>query len=180
MLLLLLIVVYMSLETHLFSIDTIFRGWYVGRAIPSLPFFCFGLFLKEQKLIPKNVPPKCLFAMAVVIIIIPLFNGFCSINGNEFGYSYVLFLLNAIVSTLFLFSMSSRIPFIKPFTTFSKGTLLILGLHIPILHFLEMVFPSCFREYLPLAVFLICYFPIIWIEKFCPELLGKVRWKCIT
>ncbi len=176
----LFVIVYMSFETHLFSIDTVFRGWYVGRAIPSLPFFCFGLLLKERKWIPQSIPMYTSLIISAVAILTPLINGYCSINENVFGLSYVLFFLNAIASTLFLFYMSSKVPFFKVFTVFSKGTLLILGLHIPVMQALDMFFPSCFHEFLPIFVFLIFYFPIIWMDKFCPELLGKVRWKCIT
>ena len=41
----------------LFFIDTntLFRGWFIGcKAIQSLPFFCFGLYLKEKKWTPMR------------------------------------------------------------------------------------------------------------------------------
>ena len=171
----LMVVIYVSFEKQLISIDTICRGWYIGRAIPSLPFFCLGLFLKEQRWIPDSISRYTSFIMIGVVILLPLVNGYCSINENVFGRSYVVFLLNAMVSTLLLFYISSKIPYSKVITTFSKGTLLILGLHIPIMRALGMVLPSYFHNLLPLFVFAICYYPIIWIDKFCPELLGKVR-----
>lgn len=175
-----IVVVYMSFETYLFSIDAIFRGWYIGRAIPSLPFFCFGLFLKEQKWYPKSISNIYLYIMVVAVILIPLVNGYCSINENEFGCSYIFFGIDAIIVTLLLFYVASKLHFSKVITTFSKGTLFILGLHIPIMQFLSMVFPSDCYDYLPLLVLPICYFPILWIDRYCPELLGKVRWKCCT
>lgn len=173
-----IVVVYMSFEALFFSIDTIFRGWYIGRAIPSLPFFCFGLFLKEKGWAPKIITKHILLILAFFVILLPLANGYCSINENVFGRLYVFFVLNAVLATLLLFYTASKFPSSKVITTFSKGTLLILGLHIPIMQVLDMALPSFFHELLPILVFAICYFPILWIDRFCPELLGKVRWNC--
>ncbi len=172
----LIIVFYVTFEKQLVSVDTICRGWYIGRAIPSLPFFCFGLFLKEYRWIPGCISMYTSLIMFGVFILLPLANGYCSINDNTFGRSYVVFLLNAIVSTFLLFHISSKIPYSKVITTFSKGTLLILGLHVPIMQVLDIVLPSYFHELLPLFVLPICYYPILWLERYCPETLGKVRW----
>lgn len=170
-----IIVSYMSFGEYFISIDTIFRGWYIGRAIPSLPFFCFGLYLKTQRWIPKRIPKYALFVMVFVAILFPIVNGYSSINENVYGRSYVFFLFNAVVSTLLLLYMSSKTMYIKVFSVFSKGTLFVLGVHIPILRILDMAFPSYFHEFLPILVLLICYFPILWLDRFCPVLLGKIK-----
>ena len=62
----------------------------------------------------------------------------------------------------------------KAITIISKGTLLILGLHIPKLHLLEMIFPSYTYEILTVFVLLISYYPIQWFDRWCPELLGRI------
>ena len=168
-------ILYMSFEAYLMSVDSLFRGWYIGRALPSMPFFCLGIYLRENGWSPDVMLQKVCVVLFVVAIMFPILNGYCSINENMYGKAYVVFLINAIASTFLLFFFSSHIKTTKQITIFSKGTLLILGLHVPILKTLEMIFPVWTREFLPLFVLPLCYYPIIWLDKWCPELLGKVR-----
>lgn len=172
-------IVYMSFEDYLISVDSLFHGWYIGRALPSMPFLCFGFYLKERGWSPNTLSVSVIIFLFVASILLPCINGGCSINGNIYGLSYFVFLVNAIASTLFLFYISSRIGANKHLAIISKGTLLILGLHMPILKTLEMLFPIWTREFLPLLVLPLCYYPIKWLVKWCPELLGKIRWSII-
>lgn len=168
-------IIYMSFEGYFIRIDSLFRGWFVGRAFPSIPFFFLGIYLKEKGWNPNVMSQKVCVTFFIIAVLVPLLNGYCSINENIYGKAYGVFLLNAIVSTLFLFSLLSHFKATKYVTIFSKGTLLILGLHIPILKTLEMILPMWTRDILPLLVLPLCFYPILWIDKWCPELLGKVR-----
>ncbi len=168
-------IIYMTFESHLITIEVLSRGYFWGRAIPSLPFFCMGLYIKNKKWDPKEMPNYHLIFIIPIVILI-MINGYCSINENEYGFSYLIFYLTAICSTIFLFKIASYIRESKAITIISKGTLLILGLHIPILNLLEMIFPSYTYEILPAFVLLICYYPIQWLDRWCPELLGRIRW----
>lgn len=170
-----LVIVYMSFEAYLINIDYIFRGWYIGRFIPSLPFFCFGFFLNEKRLPLHNIPIYLVISSAIAFIFLPLLNGSCSINSNEYGLSYSLFYINAIVSTIFVFAVSNIIPPNQFATTISKGTLLILGLHIPIMKILDAILSPYFDFIIPVITILICFFPIKWFDKWCPCLLGRIR-----
>lgn len=169
------VIVYMSFESYLVSIDTLFRGWYIGRLIPSLPFFCFGFYLKECKWKPQCLSLYIIIFLAFVFIYLPLVNGSCSINSNEYGLSYVVFFVNAIASTLFLFSISYVIPSTPFVKTISKGTLLILGLHIPMMKTLDFILPNYCDPLIPFMAVLLCYYPIKWFDKCCPILLGKSK-----
>lgn len=169
------IIFYMSCENYFLNIDTLFRGWYIGRLIPSMPFFCFGFYLKDKKWTPQGFSSYLLLFLAVIFVFIPLINGPCSINSNEYGLSYFIFYINAVLSTLFVFSVSSLIPGNKFSTTISKGTLLILGLHVPIMRFLELILPHYCDSFIPIITILLCYYPIIWFDKLFPLLLGKNR-----
>lgn len=177
----LFVILYMSFEVYLINVDSLCRGWYIGRALPSMPFFCLGIYLKENGWSPNDMSLKVCVVLFVISFLGPLFNGYCSINENIYGMSYVVFFLIAVASTLFLLSILSfsHIKATKQIVLFSKGTLLILGLHMPLLKTLEMIFPVWTREFLPLLVLPLCYYPILWLEKWCPELLGKVRWNFI-
>ena len=104
-----------------------------------------------------------------------MINGYCAINSSDYGSSYALFFLEAVCATLLVFVISSYLPHSNYITIFSKGTLLILGIHIPMLNIMDMLLPSCFDIIIPLVVFMGCYLPIKWLDKCCPILLGKVR-----
>lgn len=174
--LVILAILYMSFESYLIEVDTLVHGWFWGRALPSLPFFCFGLYLKDKGWCPEKMSVRAISVLFLIFMLLPIINGNCSINDNEYGLSYVVFLLNAIGATLFLFFVSTRIKSTKAIILFSKGTLLILGLHMPIMIILDMIFPPIFHDLLPLLVLPICYYPILLLDRWCPELLGKIRW----
>ena len=168
-------IAYMSFESYFVDIDTLYRGLYIGRMIPSMAFFCFGILLKDHNWQPQCMPSYSVFILGYMFILLPIINGYCAINSNEYGHSYFVFFINASLSTIFVFVISSYIPFLKFITTISKGTLLILGLHIPIMKVLGVFCPVILHEYLPLLVLPICYFPILYLERSCPILLGKLK-----
>ena len=170
-----IVMLYMCFETYLVSVDTIFHGWYIGRLMPSLPFFCMGLFLKESSFSPTIIPKYMIGLLICLFIILPMINGYCAINSSDYGATYALFFLEAVCATLLLFVISSYLPHSNYITIFSKGTLLILGIHIPMLKLLDMLLPTCFDIIIPFIVFMGCYLPIKWLDKCCPILLGKVR-----
>lgn len=165
----------MSFEPYWVSIDTLFKGWYIGRFIPSLPFFCFGFFLKGKRWGPQCLSLYKVLIFALVFVLLPIINGSCSINSNKYGMSYVVFFINAIASTLFIFYISYIIPSNKFVTTISKGTLLILGLHVPIMKTLDFILPYYCDPLIPFLAVLLCFYPIKWFDKCCPILLGKIK-----
>lgn len=168
------VIIYMSLESQFLTIDTIFRGAYIGRLVPAMPFFCLGFFLRDNGWKPWNLSIFTLMALSVLLFLLPLINGNSSINSNIYGISYGVFFVFASISSVILFEFSICLPKLRFVTVISNGTLLILGLHIPIMKLLDMISPLCFHEFLPLAVLPICYFPIIYLYKRFPLLLGKV------
>lgn len=169
------VIIYMSFETHIVYIDTLFRGWYIGRLIPSLPFFCFGFFLKDIKWNPSSLSFGQVFILFLLSVFLPILNGSCSINSNEYGLSYFVFFINAIASTFFLFSLSSYIPSNCFVTIISKGTLLILGLHVPIMKILDHILPDYCDYIIPFLAVLLCFYPIKLFDIYCPILLGKIK-----
>jgi len=170
-----IVIIYMSFESYLISIDTLFRGWYISRLIPSLPFFCFGFFLKDNKWNPLCLSLNRVLILCLLFILIPIINGMCSINSNEYGLSYMIFYINAIVSTIFMFTISVNLPSNQFATTISKGTMLILGLHVPIMKILNGILPQYCDIIIPFLTIFICFYPIRWLDKYCPLLLGKAK-----
>ena len=168
-------VIYMTFEPYLISIDTIFRGWYIGRMVPSLIFFCVGFFLVDHKWTPQNIPFNYVPILIILFIILPLINGKCSINSNMYGISYPLFVMNAIISSILLFTIAEKIPNTKFIKTISKGTLIVLGTHMPILRILGILLPERLSFTFPFITIILCYYVIIACERYCPMLLGKSR-----
>lgn len=168
-------VLYMTFENYLLSVDTIFRGYLIGRMVPSLIFFCTGIFLFDKNWNPENVSMLYVFPMVLLFFLLPLFNGNCSIVSNDYGRSYLLFVVNAISSSVLLFILSTKIPTTKFTETISTGTLVVLGTHIPILHILDYLFPEVFSFAFPIITMIVCYYIILLCMKHCPILLGKWR-----
>lgn len=169
------VILYMSIESYLLNIDRVFRGWYIGLFIPSLPFFCLGFLLKDNKWNPNTVSNSCLFLLFILFLLMPMLNGLCSINSHEYGYSYAIYFINASASTLLVFVISYRIPSTRFCTVISKGTLLILGIHMPLIKILNGLLPLNFSYAVPVVVLILCYFPIKWLDKWCPPLLGRLK-----
>ena len=104
-----LMVIWVSLESWFISVDSLFRGWFIGRLVPCMPFFCLGLYLKEKKWTPSGTSSSILILLLLLAIVLPIVNGKCSILNNEFGLSYVIFCINAIITTILLFVFSNKI-----------------------------------------------------------------------
>ena len=169
---------YMTFENNFVSIDTIFRGYLVGRMVPSLIFFCAGFYLFDRNWNPESVPNLYVIPLGLLFFILPLFNGCCGIVANDYGRSYLLFAANAILSSLLLFILSSKIRTTHFTETISKGTLVVLGTHMPILYILNHLLPNTISFTFPFITIVICYYIIVLCERFCPILLGK--WRNIT
>lgn len=167
-------VIYMTFEKYLINIDIIFRGYFIGRMIPSMVFFCFGLYLREKNWQPKlNI--KSVIILVFLAFLLPLINQKCGIYENEYGHSYIIFSLNAILSSILLLTISDIIPPSRFIENISKGTLVVLGTHIPILHVLNNLLPDWCSFTFPFITMIICYYIIVLCERYCPILMGK--WK---
>ena len=172
------VAVYISLEHLFIETNTVFRGWFIGcKTIQCVPFFCFGLYLKERGWRPDNISISTTMSLLMLALSLPLINGKCGILETEYGLSYMFFLLTSVVITILLFIIANYIPPNRFCTTISKGTLLILGLHYPLLHLLCSLgaIPECVNFLLPFIVVLICFYPIEWLDKRFPALLGKIK-----
>lgn len=168
-------VLYMTFENNLVSIKTIFRGYLIGIMIPSLIFFCVGFYLFDKKWKPERVSKLYIIPLVLLFFLLPLFNGRCNIFFDDYGRSYLVFVANAVSSSLLLFILSTKIPTTKFTKTISKGTLVVLGTHIPILHILNHILPNAFSFSFPFVTIVFCYYIIVFCEKNCPILLGKWR-----
>jgi len=165
--------IYMTFESNLIRIDTIFYGYLIGRMVPSLLFFCVGLYLKDRKWYPYSISSEAILFLVICFVLLPPINGSVGIYENDYGISYIIFSTIACLNTFLLFWGTSKLPSSKHIEVLSTGTLVILGTHMPILHILHHLFPRSINFLFPIFTIIICYFIIKICKKHCPILLGK-------
>ena len=167
---------YMTLIQNITNIETLTHGYYLGKIIPSLPFFCFGLFLRDIRWTPQTLySGKIVILVALMFVFIPTTQNYCDIYNSEYGYSYLIAASVAILFTLMLFWFANKLPPSKFIETISNGTFIVLGVHMPILRMLNHTLGDSASFLFPFITLLISYHIILFCEKFCPILLGK--WK---
>ena len=170
-----LAVIYMVLEPYIIDSQADFLNYTVERAIPCLPFFCIGLYLRDINFQPKDYPVWTIITLGIAALVLPAITGTCDIFYNTYGRSYLLFLINAPITTSLLFYFANRLPPSAIVRTYSVGTLIIIGLNQPLINVFTILLPKQFWLAIPILVMATCYFPIIICEKRFPILLGK--WK---
>lgn len=170
-----IVVIYMLLEPSLIRPDADFLQYTFERAMPCLPFFCMGLYLRDIQWNPKDCPTPMIVLCLITAIVLPILTGTCDIFYNQYGRSYLLFLINAPLTTIlfmYLFSFLSPSPYIK---TLSNGTLIIMGTNQMILAILYILLTSSYRLLFPFIIMAVSYIPIVYLDKHFPILLGKWR-----
>lgn len=148
-----------------------------------MPFFLIGVFLKPLKEFASRlynyVFEIVLFALSVILIILcGNYNGFVWMYLCEYGNNYVLYLLGGVAGTIMLYIISlwlSRLPYRNMMMTLSKGSIVIIGLHIVIVRRLTELPDRMWGEDLIFAILILLMFvPLIRLmELFVPILLGR-------
>ena len=108
------------------------------------------------------------------------YNGYVWMYKCEYGNYYALFLLGGIAGTCMLFVVSlwlSRLSYRNIMTNLSKGSIVIIGLHIIIVRRLtELPERICCEDLFFSLLILLCFAPFIrLVELFFPILLGRHR-----
>ncbi len=163
------------LEPYIMNGNPVYLNYTVARAIPSLPFFCVGLYLRDIKWNPKSLSPYIYAVFAILAIILPLITGRNDIYFNEYNRTYLLFFINATTTTLLMLYLSSFLPTSGTVKTISNGTVIIIGTNVVLLQLLYLWLPSFCRFAFPFLVIAICYLPIVFFDKHLPVMLGKWR-----
>ena len=151
--------------------------------IVCMPFFMIGVLLKPLKdtlnVLSHHILEAGLFFMSVVLVIIcGNYNGYVWMYLNGFGNNYALYILGGVSGSLMLYILSlwlSRLSCRNMILTLSKGSLLIIGLHIIIVRRLVELPGRMWQEDLLYSVLILFSFvPIVRIaETYFPWLLGR-------
>lgn len=148
-----------------------------------MPFFLIGVFLKPLRewasRLHNYAIETVLFVLAIVLIILcGDFNGHVWMYLCGYGNNYALYILGGVAGTLLLYIVSlwlSRLPYRTMVLTVSKGSILIVGLHIIIVRRLtELPDRLWCEDLLATLLILFCFVPIVRLaEQFFPVLLGR-------
>lgn len=150
-----------------------------------MPFFLIGVFLKPLRELASRlhhyVIEVGLFILAVIVVVLcGHFNGFVWMYLCEYGNNYVLFIIGGTAGTLMLYIISlwlSRLPYRNMVFMLSKGSIVIIGLHIVIVRRLTELPDRMWCEDLIFSMLILfCFVPVIRLaELFFPVLLGHRR-----
>ena len=174
------LIVYMTLEPLTIEKYTApFHKFYLYKVIGCLPLMLFGVLLKQHKEQLLKLPKWGLAMFFLVYVALVMLNGETEIWRYIFGANYALFYVRALTASILLFNLCKNLKTNKIVETFSKGTLLIMGLHSPIIEVCGKIFDvlGMSNPYLcwvsSIIVMLLCYYPIRLALKYCPVVLGK-------
>ena len=175
-------ITYMCFEPYIMKYQSI-QDLNVYRVIPCFPFMMLGIKLKEWNIVKylSCISCKTLFLLLLIYIPMAHFNATPDIFLNEYGFSYITFFPIALIGSLLSFAFCMKFRSNKIIVAFSKGTLLILGIHRIIVTiggkvvslFVDDTNPFWSSVLLALIAMLLCYPLILWCDKQHPELLGK-------
>lgn len=151
--------------------------------VVCMPLFMIGVLLKPLKTFFNGLHNYFMeigiLTVAIVLVIIcGDYNGYVWMYKNGYGSNYALYLLGGMAGSAMLYVISlwlSRLPYRNMVLTLSKGSILIIGLHIVIVRRLTELPNRLWEEDLMLALLiLLAFVPIVrLVEFFCPILLGR-------
>lgn len=153
----------------------------VYHIMSAFPFFITGMILKEKNVVFLCGSIELKIGLVFLFFAITLVQGMVDLYKYMFGVNYLFFYVNALIGSFLLFNFCSRLPQRNWVEIFSIGTLLILGIHGIIFKPINDILEYCgvvnvyYAVFVGLVVMVICYYPIKWLNKKCPLLLGKIR-----
>ena len=166
-----------------------YKGFEVSNAnvnvLVCMPFFLIGVFLKPLKQMLNGLhnyiaEAGLLVVGAGLVVVCGIYNGYVWMYKNGFGDNYALYIIGGMAGAVMLYIVSlwlSRLPYRQMVLTLSKGSLLIIGLHIVIVRRLTELPDRLWGEDLLFSLMILFFFvPVIQlVERFCPLLIGQYK-----
>ena len=151
--------------------------------VVCMPFFLIGLFLKPLKTTFNSLHnywlEMVLLAGAVATVALcARYNGYVWMYLNGIGNNYALYIVGGMAGTLMLYVVSlwlSRLPWRSMALTLSKGTILVIGLHIVIVRrLMELPDRLWVEDLIASVLILLLFVPLVRIaDLYFPVLLGR-------
>ena len=179
---LLILLVWLGVESFITDYNPL-RYIKLFYAIYAYPFFLFGYILRERNFDISSINGWIIIILTTIFCVVSRFYSFGMMTYG-FSPNYLLFYFNAIVGSIVLFWLCTKIKSNRWVQCFSIGTLLILPLHkhiefftLPIFHRLGIT-PGLNQHFVPwlvtVIVMLVCYYPITYLNNHYSILLGKL------
>ena len=153
------------------------------RAIPALPFVLLGYCMKDWFNIDKMKAWMAIVSTGCFVLL-SFSNGYCNMLEYEFGMSYVVYFITALCGSFSLYYVCSKLPRRSYAEVVSVGTMMILAMNFNGKIFFSTIFSKIglglivSDQYLypwivGFFIVALCYYPIKFMLKRCPVLLGK-------
>lgn len=154
----------------------------IANILLSYPFFIIGLTLKKHKeLLNKDFGKKNEIAMFLFFILLTsictYLNGNVWVYLNDYGKSFILYIIGGFCGTAIIFILCKWLNNIKlsVVSTISNGSIVILGLHFMFIGYTKIT-PSL--DFVSALIILMLFIPVIKLcEKQCPYIIGVYRIK---
>ena len=167
--------------------------WNIDAAFMAFPFFYFAFqnkhIIKKFISINLNIFIVILFISFsfYLLIVLSSVQGFVTLYGSEFGNSPLLFYFSAIIGIVITISFCKRFYSSKIIETFSKGTIVIMGIHGAIYPYIMLLYHVFLRNsisdqlnfifevLISFFILIVLYYPIIILQRFFPVFIGNRR-----
>lgn len=150
-----------------------------------MPLFLIGVFLKDFKTQIVRWHNYLLEAVlgvvaASVVFLCGEYNGYVWMYLGGYGNNYALYVIGAMAGVAMLYVISlwlSRLNHHGMVQTISKGSILIIGMHVIIVWRLKEIPDRMWGEDLLFSVLILCAFiPVVRLaELYCPVILGRYK-----
>ena len=165
--------------------------WNLDGAFMAIPFFFTGA--QYRPFISKNMSDSHLRKLALALLLFLLvfvsscYQGIVSIYDSNFGNFPMLFYPVAFTGIAAVLLFSNQMRSNHFYEVYSKGTIVVMGLHGAIYPYLMTVYRVLARPSLSAPINLLCeivisivillilYIPIIWLQKYLPFFIGNRR-----
>lgn len=167
--------------------------WNIDAAFMAIPFFFVGVqykqiisaFLSQQRTKIDSI--LLIVPFFVLFLFLADMQGFVTLYETTFGKYPLLFYPCAFIGILVVLLLCCQLKSNYYIETYSKGTIIIMGLHGAIYPYLMLVYRVLLRPFLSAPLNLLCeiaisiiillmlYYPIIWLQKYLPFFIGNRR-----
>lgn len=149
----------------------------IANILLSYPFFIIGFTLKKYKEslnkgFGRNKEIAIFLFFILVTSICTYLNGNVWVYLNDYGKSFILYLLGGFCGTGIIYILCKWLNDIKlPIvTTISNGSIVILGLHFMFIGYTKIT-PS--QDCVSALILLLLFVPVIKLcERYCPFIIG--------
>lgn len=167
--------------------------WNIDAALMAMPFFMVGALYKtpiasimEQRLLQHKYF-LILSSSFLLVLIISSIQGFVTIYEATYGTWPLLFYPCAFLGISVILMICKPLNSNPYIVTFSKGTIVVMGLHGALYPYIMLVYRVLARPLLSAPLNLLCeivlsivillllYYPIIWLQKYLPFFIGNRR-----